>query len=59
MMKIPLTVLLLATLVGLFLIDRTVVRRLSATSCFQQGPPNVRAEMRLGSSDPTQTEGIG
>ena len=59
MMKIPLTVVLLATLVGLFLVDRTVVRRVSATSCFQQSLPNVRAEMRLGNSDPMQTEGIG
>jgi hypothetical protein len=59
MMKIPLTVLLLATLVGLFLVDRTVVRRLSATSCFQQGGSEMRGEMRFGSSNPTQTEGIG
>jgi hypothetical protein len=57
MMKIPLTVLLLATLVGLFLVDRTVVRRLSASSCFQQDG-NARAEMRMGSY-PMQTEGIG
>jgi len=45
MMKIPLTVLLLATIVGLFFVDRTVVRRVSATSCFQQGGvANVRGD---------------
>ena len=37
----------------------TVVRKISATSCFQQGLPGMRAEMRLGYWDPLQTEGIG
>ena len=61
MMKIPLTVVLLATAVGLSQIDVTVVRRVSATSCFQQAyTPGTRAEMRSGIySDPLQTEGIG
>jgi hypothetical protein len=58
MMKIPLTVLLLATLVGLFLVDRTVVRRVSATSCFQQGGSQMPGEM-LSGNVPTQTEGVG
>jgi hypothetical protein len=58
MMKIPLTVLLLATIVGLFFVDRTVVRRVSATSCFQQGGSPMYGEMRSG-PNPTQSEGIG
>ena len=37
----------------------TFVRRISATSCFQQGLPGARAEMRLGYWNPLQTEGIG
>jgi hypothetical protein len=37
----------------------SVVRRVSATSCFQQGLPGVRAEMRLGNFTALQTEGIG
>jgi hypothetical protein len=36
-----------------------VVRRISATACFEQGVPGVRAEMRLGNFTPTETEGIG
>jgi hypothetical protein len=36
-----------------------VVRRISATACFQQGLPGIRAEMRLGNFNPVETEGIG
>jgi hypothetical protein len=54
--RIPLTVVLLATAVGLSQIDVTVVRRVSATSCFQQAyTPGTRAEMRSGrGSQPCQ-----
>ena len=35
-----------------------IERRVSATACFQQGLQGVKAEMRLGSFDPKETEGV-
>lgn len=35
------------------------LRRISATSCFQQDLPGIRAEMRIGNSNSLETEGIG
>jgi hypothetical protein len=44
-------------------VPATIVRRISATACFQQplqfGLPGVLAEMRLGSFSQLETEGIG
>ena len=52
--------LITLALVSIYVLtSQKVERRISATSCFQQTLNGKIAEMRVGSSDPKQTEGIG